>query len=852
MSTTLDNKKTNLAQIPIPNIIPVLPLLNSVAYPGTLIPLVIAQNRAIKLINDVMHDNRLVMLVAQKDENIIEAGPDDLYSVGTICVIHKLSKDATGQIHLVVQGLERARIMHFVETEDYLIADVDIIQEEPLPINSETEVMQLALLNLFERSAQIFGEITQEIIAKAKSLKDARQLAYFIALTIPYNNETRQDILEYHAVEFKFQRLIELLQQELTLRELGDKIVNDTHERVLKTQKEYFLKEQVKAIQKELGENPECSEVGILREKLEKTGLPREAFKEAERELNRMAALSSSSSEYGIIRNYLDWIVSLPWNNLTGGIIDLGLARKVLDEDHYDLDKIKDRILEYLAVRKLRMERQLAAADGKVHLTETSVEDYSGVAAQSASFPHLADLTLREPILCFLGPPGVGKTSLGQSIAKALGRKFIRIALGGLHDESEIRGHRKTYIGAMPGRIIQGLKRAEAKDAVFMLDEIDKLGNDWRGDPSAALLEVLDPAQNHSFIDNYLGIAFDLSKVLFIATANSLDTIPAPLLDRMEVIRLSGYTDDDKLNIAIRYLVSKEVLAHGLNPNELTFENQAIKRIIRGYTREAGVRGLDREISAICRKVARKIAEGDLNPVHITAEQIGNYLGPQKYFDEVAERTQRAGVSTGLAWTATGGDVLFIEATMMLSRNEQLILTGMLGDVMRESAQAALSYLKSNYQILQINPKVFENQVFHIHVPAGAIPKDGPSAGVTMITALTSLLRGIPVRDDIAMTGEMTLRGRVLPVGGIKEKVLAAHRAGIKLIIIPRHNESDLEEVPLELRREIKFILVDTVEEVLESALGIKVLEAETPSNTLPTSRRNSKKMRDDDAILVK
>ncbi|HEY0583255.1 MAG TPA: endopeptidase La, partial [Chloroflexota bacterium] len=576
----------------------------------------------------------------------------------------------------------------------------------------------------------------------------------------------------------------------------GQKITSDTQQRMSKTQRDFYLREQLRSIQQELGEGEDNPEIAQLRQRLEEANLAPEARAEAERELDRLAVIPPVSPEYGLIRTYLDWMLSLPWSVLTGGDIDVTRAREVLDQDHYDLDKIKDRILEYLAVEKLRRERM--AQD-----PEASEEIRAG----------------REPILCFIGPPGVGKTSLGQSIARALQRKFIRMSLGGVRDEAEIRGHRRTYIGALPGRIIQGIRRAEARDPVFMLDEIDKVGSDWRGDPSAALLEVLDPAQNNSFVDNYLGVPFDLSQVLFIATANTLDTIPAPLLDRMEILQLAGYTDEEKLRIAQRYLVPKQLKANGLHEAELQFEEAAIRRIIRGYTREAGVRTLERQIAAVCRKVARQIAEGRSEPVRLTAERVDQLLGRPYFHDEVAERTEQPGVAVGLAWTPAGGDVLFVEATMMPSRDERLLLTGMLGDVMRESAQAALSYVRSNAVKLGVDPHVFEGQLVHLHVPAGAIPKDGPSAGVTMVTALASLATGRCVRDHLAMTGEITLRGKVLPVGGIKEKVLAAHRAGIRTIILPRDNERDLEDVPAELRSELEIVPVDFAEQVLSRAL---------------------------------
>jgi ATP-dependent Lon protease len=550
--------------------------------------------------------------------------------------------------------------------------------------------------------------------------------------------------------------------------------------------------------------------VADLRRRIEEAGLSEEARREAERELSRLAGIPEASPEHGMIVTYLEWLASLPWSKLSGGTIDIHRSRQVLDEDHYDLEKIKERILEYLAVKKLREERQSRADQPK-----------PGEAPVPAEPPRVTgDTPAREPILCFVGPPGVGKTSLGQSIARALGRKFVRMSLGGVRDEAEIRGHRRTYIGAMPGRIIQALRRAETRDPVFMLDEIDKIGADWRGDPSSALLEVLDPAQNHTFVDNYLTVAFDLSQVLFIATANTLDTIPGPLRDRMEILTLSGYTDEEKIGIAIQYLIPKQLAAHGLASGELSFEREAIRQIVRGYTREAGVRNLEREIATVARKVARRLAEGQAQTVRVTSENLVESLGRPRFFDDVAERTSRPGVATGLAWTPVGGDVLFVEVTMMPSSEERLVLTGMLGDVMRESAQAALSYVWSNAEALNIDPKIFEGKTVHVHVPAGAIPKDGPSAGVTITTAIASLATRRPVRSDVAMTGEITLRGKVLPVGGIKEKVLAAHRVGIRSVILPRRNERDVEDVPEELRRELSFIFVDDASEVLRHTLS--------------------------------
>jgi ATP-dependent Lon protease len=700
-----------------------------------------------------------------------------------------------GTLRVVVQGLERVRLLDIVTTEPYLVARVELAPEH-MTGGVELEALRRAAVDLFRTLVALIPDLPAETGNAAEALPDARQVAYLIASVMPLPAETRQELLELDSVEVKLRRLVELLQQEVSVRELGQKITTDTQQRMSKQQRDFFLREQLRSIQSELGDGEDNPEIAQLRVRLDEANLPSEARAEAQRELERLAAIPPVSPEYGLIRTYLDWMVSLPWNVLTGGDIDVPRARQVLDEDHYDLEKIKDRILEYLAVEKLRRER-------------FSSSEEAAVGVRSA----------REPILCFVGPPGVGKTSLGQSIARALQRKFIRMSLGGVRDEAEIRGHRRTYMGALPGRIIQAIRRAEARDPVFMLDEIDKVGSDWRGDPAAALLEVLDPAQNNSFVDNYLGVPFDLSQVLFVATANSLDAIPAALLDRMEILQLAGYTDEEKLRIAQRYLIPKQLTANGLSQSELSFDEAAIRRIIRGYTREAGVRSLERQVAAVCRKVARQIAEGQTAPVSVTAERVESFLGRPYFHDEVAERTEQPGVAVGLAWTPTGGDVLFVEATMMPSHDERLLLTGMLGDVMRESAQAALSYVRSNAVKLGVDPHVFEGQLVHLHVPAGAIPKDGPSAGVTMVTALASLATARCVRNHLAMTGEITLRGKVLPVGGIKEKVLAAHRAGIRTIILPHDNERDLEDVPAELRGELTIVPVDTAEQVLRHAL---------------------------------
>ncbi len=788
----------------IPDALPVLPLRDAVVFPLTAVPLAVGQARSVALVDEVMRGNRLLALVAQRDPQAEPAMPEHLHGVGTVAVIHQLARSPDGTVRLVVQGLERIRILDWARTEPYLVARIAPAPDEITPA-TEVDALRRAVADLFHRLVVASPELPDEMAAAAANLTDPRHAVYFVASVVPFDMATRQTLLELDPMTAKLRRLVDALQGEVAVRELGRKISSDTEERLSKRQREVYLREQLRSIQRELGEEEGTdSQVAELRRRIEEARLPEEARREADRELGRLASIPPSSPEHGMVVTYLEWLASLPWSKTSGGGIEIQRARQVLDEDHYDLDKIKDRILEYLAVRKLRQEREASTAEPK----------------PASPPPVTGDTPGREPILCFVGPPGVGKTSLGQSIARALGRRFVRMSLGGVRDEAEVRGHRRTYIGALPGRIVQGLRRAEFRDPVFMLDEIDKVGADWRGDPSAALLEVLDPAQNHTFVDNYLGVAFDLSQVLFIATANTLDTIPGPLRDRMETLVLTGYTDEEKIGIATQYLIPKQLAAHALASSELTFESDAIRQIIRGYTHEAGVRSLEREIATIARKVARRLAEGQREPVHVTPEKLTDFLGRPRFFDEVTERTTRPGVATGLAWTPTGGDVLFVEATMMPGREERLVLTGMLGDVMRESAQAAVSYVWSNADALGVDPKLFEGKTIHVHVPAGAIPKDGPSAGVTIVTALVSLATGRPVRNDVAMTGEITLRGKVLPVGGIKEKVLAAHRAGIHTVILPRRNERDLEDVPAELHGQLTFELVDDAAEVVRGALA--------------------------------
>lgn len=802
----------------LPEDLPVLPLKGVVAFPTTLIPLAIGLERSIKLIDDVMHGNRLLFLVAQKDDMVERPTGEQLYGIGTIAVIHQLVRNPDQSLRVVVQGLERARIVKINSEEPYLKAHLEILPDQ-VNTTMETEGLRQAMLDALRRLTLFSGHLGEELVDIVEGVSDTRQLVYVIASTLSLGVNIQQEVLELDTVEEKINRLLSWLQHELAIRELGRKITTETKERLTKEQREYFLREQVRSIKKELGEGEDTSELGELKKRLKEAGLSEEAQREADRELQRLENVPPASPEHGIILTYLDWLASLPWKKLTGGEIDIVRARKILDEDHYDLDKIKDRIVEYLAVKKLRLERKVDSAS-------------------------------REPILCFVGPPGVGKTSLGQSIARALNRKFARVSLGGMRDEAEIRGHRRTYISALPGRVIQEIKRADSRDLVFMLDEIDKVGSDWRGDPSAALLEVLDPAQNFHFVDLYLAVGFDLSQVLFIATANTLDTVPPALLDRMEVIQLPGYTDNEKLHIAQTYLIPKQLQAHGMKEAEIAFEPAAITSIIRGYTREAGVRNLDRAIATVCRKIAKRVAEGSKDHVVVTAEKVRELLGAIKFFDEVAERTVRPGVATGLAWTQAGGEILFVEATMMPSHGEKLILTGMLGDVMKESAQTALSYIRSHLKQLGIDKKKIDGKDIHIHIPEGAIPKDGPSAGITLLTALVSLFTYRLVRSDVAMTGEITLRGKVLPVGGIKEKVLAAQRSGIKTVILPFHNKEHLmEDIAPELRDTMKFIFVKTIEDALEHALepvGVKrkpkKAVAAKPKSKPKSKSKNNKK----------
>jgi len=785
--------------VEIPEELPILPLRGVVVYPLTVVPLAIGQPRSIRLIDDAVLGWKLIGLVASKRPELEEPMPEDCYTVGTLALIQRLLRMPDGTMRILVLGLERIRITEYTATQPYLKARVERHPETMTP-GPELEALRRKTAELFARMVELIPGLPDQLGSMAMAVEDPKQLAYAVATYLRMSLQEAQEILELDDVAAKLHKLIALLTREIEVLELGRKIQSEAQAQVEKMQREFFLRQQLEAIRRELGEADEHQmEVEEFRRKIEEAGMPPEARREALRELERMAKLPPASAEYGVIRTYLDWMVSLPWNKTTPDNLDVAHARKVLDEDHYGLQDVKERILEYLAVRKLKQERA-------AQLEELETRDYIRRAREGA-------------ILCFVGPPGVGKTSLGQSIARAMGRKFTRIALGGIRDEAEIRGFRRTYVGAMPGRIIQALRRVESRNPVFMLDEVDKIGADWRGDPASALLEVLDPEQNREFRDHYLDVPFDLSQVLFICTANQLDTIPAPLRDRMEIIFIPGYTETEKFHIAMGYLIPRQLRENGLLPGEITFTEAAVRRIIREYTREAGVRNLERAIGRVCRKVATRIAEGATEAALVDAEDVPRYLGKPLFTEEeITQRVEVPGVAIGLAWTPTGGDVLFIEATRMPG-SKGFVLTGSLGEVMRESAQAALSYVRAHAKDYGIPERFFEQSDIHIHVPAGAVPKDGPSAGITIVTALVSLLTERPVRPDVGMTGEITLRGKVLPVGGIKEKVLAAHRVGLRTVILPKRNEKDLEDVPEDVRQAMQFVLVETIEEALQVAL---------------------------------
>ena len=772
------------SQIELPAVLPVLPLKDTVVFPQSMTPLAIGQERSVRLIDDVVAGDRLLALVTSRDGSLDAPGFDDIYETGTVALVHKMIKVPDGTLRILVQGLDRVKLEHRLDVDPYLLGEFsalpDVLEETP-----ELEALTRNVQGLFARIIGLAPYLPEELQLAAANVDDPSALCHLVASTLrTIKTEERQEILEEVNVETRLRMVSAILNRELDVFELGSKIQSQVQSEMEKGQREYFLRQQLKAIQQELGEtDPEQAEAAELRDRLDALGeLPEEVRKAADRELSRLEKLPPAAAEYGVIRTYVEWILTLPWTTFTEDNLDLDHAREVLDTDHFDLEKVKDRIIEYLAVAKLRQE-------------------------------------ISGQILCFVGPPGVGKTSLGHSIANALGRKFVRLSVGGVRDESEIRGHRRTYIGSMPGSIIRSLRDAESSNPLILIDEIDKMGADWRGDPASAMLEVLDPAQNNTFRDHYLDLPFDLSKVLFICTANTLDTIPGPLLDRMDVIQLSGYTEDEKLGIAKRYLLPKQREAHGLAKPQLTVSDKLLRVVIREYTREAGVRSLERRLADLCRKAATQVAKGRESRIRVDEARLREWLGPRRFSGDVRKRTADPGVATGLAYTTVGGDVLFIEATAYPGKG-RLTITGQLGEVMQESAQAALSWVRAHSAQLGLPDDWFAEHDVHIHVPAGAVPKDGPSAGVTMATAIASLVQGTPVASDLGMTGEITLTGQVLPIGGLREKSLAAQRAGLKRIVFPRENEPDLDELPPETRKAVTFIPADTIEDVFAAAFN--------------------------------
>jgi len=813
-------------EMPAPEVIPILPLRGLVVYPQTAVPLTIGQPRSVKLVDDVVGGDRFVGLVAAKNPELDMPGPGDLYQTGTLATIHRLLRAPDDTIRLLVQGVERIRILEYVQTEPYLMAK---IQRLPESIEAGLEVDALArnARDQFAQIAELIPSFPRELVGTIAALEDPLQSAYAIANFQRIELQDAQTLLELDSTTDKLRKLIGILVREAEVLQLGQKIQNEARSEIDKVQREYFLREQLKAIQKELGEKDEQAvEVDEFHKKIDDAKMPEEAEKQARHELERLSHLPTAAAEYGVIRTYLDWLTTLPWSKFTEDNLDIAHARQVLDKDHYGLEDIKERILEFLAIRKLRLERRDELTTESDDLIR---RDREGV------------------ILCFVGPPGVGKTSLGQSIARAMGRKFLRISLGGVRDEAEIRGHRRTYIGAMPGRILQSLRRIESRNPVFMLDEVDKLTNDFHGDPSSALLEVLDTEQNGEFRDNYLEVEYDLSQVMFITTANTLETIPCPLRDRMEIIPLSGYTEGEKISIARGYLIPRQIRENSLKTGEVEFSEDALKTIVHEYTREAGVRNLERNIGSVCRKIGTRIAEGKGDIFSATPELVRELLGHPIFRgdEEMSLRISQPGVAAGLAWTPYGGDVLFIEATRMPG-GKGFQITGSIGNVMQESARAALSFVRSRAVSLGLDAHFFDKTDIHMHVPAGAQPKDGPSAGVTMATALVSLLSGRMVKKGLGMTGEITLRGQVMPVGGIKEKMLAAHRNGLNTIILPRRNELDLEDVPEEIKKAMTFILADTVEDVLNAALEPAPAAPETPhAPKRPAKPRKKKEIAD-------
>jgi len=782
-----------MEEVTIPGEIGVLPLRNSVLFPQAIMPISVGRRKTLNLLDDVTRESKLIAVISQRNPADDDPDPSDMYRVGTVARILKVVKLSGNNVNLIIQGLSRVRVDRFICTEPFVKAAVTPL-EEVVEQGVEMEAMVRSLVAQFQRLVQVSPNISSdlgEMVLSAGAGEPAR-LSDLAASVLNIATEEKIGLLERNIVKDRIQKLVETVTRELELQEISSKIQSQVADEVGKTQRQYYLREQMKAIQRELGEDDERqAEIDELRKKIEEAGMPDEVRKAADKELDRLMKMPPQAAEYTVARTYLDWLIILPWSVETEDKLDVPEAKQVLDEDHFDLEKVKDRILEYLAVRSLKKD-------------------------------------MKGPILCFAGPPGVGKTSLGKSIARAMGRKFIRASLGGIRDEAEIRGHRRTYIGSLPGRIIQSVKRAGTNNPVFMLDEIDKVGMDFRGDPSSALLEVLDPEQNFAFSDHYLEVPFDLSKVFFICTANVLDTIPPALRDRMEILRLPGYTEEEKLEIAKAHLVPRQRDEHGLTEENIEFDEQAIRTVINSYTREAGVRNLDRELASLCRKVARSIVEGHEGKTDVTDEKVGELLGPVRFFRELSERTGRSGVAIGLAWTQVGGEILFVESSRMRGKGK-VTITGRLGDVMKESALAALTWIRANAIDLHISEELFETSDFHIHIPAGAIPKDGPSAGVTLTCSLVSLLTDLPMPPELALTGEITLRGKVLPVGGIKEKVIAAKSAGIKRVILPTKNEKDLVDVSEPVRKALRFEFVDDIDDVLNLAFGERLRQRPLP-----------------------
>jgi ATP-dependent Lon protease len=804
MVEVLDAEQKTEKEIEIPDNLPVLPVRDIVVFPYMILPLFVGREMSIKAIEYSLNANRMVLLLTQKDLNIENPTPEDLYTTGTIALIMRMLKLPDGRVKILVQGLSKAKALTYSQVEPFFKADIEKVSDQKLPeLTIEHEAQIRTVREQLDKVVSLGKTILPDVMGVVENIEDPGRLTDLIASNLGLKTDQAQEILEITDPIQKLKRVSEILGREIELLTVQQKIQSEARGEIDKTQREYFLREQLKAIQKELGDIDErAEEIKEFRKKIEEAKMPEKVMKEAEKQLKRLEKMHPDSAESATVRTYLDWMVELPWAKSTKDNLDIKAAEKVLNQDHYDLEKVKERILEYLSVRKLKEK-------------------------------------MKGPILCFIGPPGVGKTSLGKSIARALGREFVRMSLGGVRDEAEIRGHRRTYVGALPGRIIQGIKTAGTNNPVFMLDEIDKIGMDFRGDPSSALLEVLDPEQNYSFADHYLAVPFDLSKVMFITTGNLVDTIPSPLRDRMEIIYLSGYTTEEKLGIAKNFLIPKQLEEHGISRKVLKITDPGLFNIISQYTREAGVRNLEREIANLCRKVAKKIAQGKEKAFIINAQKIHKYLGVPKFLPEEEMEKDEVGVSTGLAWTETGGDIIYVEATTMKGKGH-LTLTGQLGDVMKESAQAALSYVRSRSKKLGIKDDIFSKIDLHIHVPAGAIPKDGPSAGITMATSIASALTGRAVSKNIAMTGEVTLRGRVLPIGGLKEKTLAAKRMGIKKIIIPKRNKKDLEDIPKYIKKDMEFVFAETVDDVLEVAL--KNVNSRKSKKTVNNRRKSVKK----------